>query len=113
MELPRPGRPRRAYRKWVAPVTPTNPTDRELIASQQEALLRETKRADVAIARAEAAEAERDRLRGALERIATDTDDLGYETAAAEAARAALRENTPIRHPDQRPIKPCSFHRSW
>jgi hypothetical protein len=43
-------------------VTPTNPTDRELIASQQEALLRETKRADVAIARAVAAEAERDAL---------------------------------------------------
>ena len=38
----------------------------------------------------EAAEAERDRLRAVLLLIETDTDDLGYETPAAEVARVAL-----------------------
>ena len=45
---------------------------------------------DGLLARAEAAEAERDRLRAVLLLIETDTDDLGYETPAAEVARAAL-----------------------
>ena len=45
------------------------PSDRDLINSQQEALLGETKRADVAIARAEAAEAERDKFRQRAEGI--------------------------------------------
>ena len=45
---------------------------------------------DVVLTRAEAAEAERDRLRAVLLLIETDTDDLGYETPAAEVARVAL-----------------------
>ena len=67
------------------------PSDRDLINSQQEALLGETKRADVAIARAEAAEAalrdaqtERDEAR---DKVLTHTEGLLALTAERDRWR--------------------------